>query len=65
MTAEFLARTFNGPNARNAGIALQPPIRHDLIAIELHDQTSGALAKGCSCGGATDCCEKNSHREAG
>jgi hypothetical protein len=43
---------FNAAKTRNAGIAFHPPIRHDPIAIKLHDQTPGALAKspdsGCT-----------------
>jgi hypothetical protein len=53
VTTEFLARMVNAPETRNAGIALQQPIRHDPIAIELHDQTSEALANGCGGGRTT------------
>jgi hypothetical protein len=64
VTTEFLARMVNAPETRNAGIALQRPIRHDPIAIELHDQTSEALANGCG-GRRHPPREKASHRLAG
>jgi hypothetical protein len=48
----------NAPETRNAGIALQRPIRRDPIAIELHDQTSEALANGCGGGRTTTRREK-------
>jgi hypothetical protein len=52
VTTEFLARISNAPKTRNASIAFHPPIRHNSNVIELHNQTSDALAKGCSCRGA-------------
>ncbi len=53
MAPEFLGPISNAPKARNAGIPFQPPIRHDPVAIKLHDETPGALAKGPDSGRTT------------
>jgi hypothetical protein len=63
VTAEVLAPIANAPKSRNAGIALHRPIRHDPIAVELHDQTSEAFTEGCT-SGCTATRRENKHAAA-
>jgi hypothetical protein len=63
VAAGSLAPTSSAEETRNAGIAFQPAIRHDPIAIELHDKAPEARGKRSAGNRTTAGCE-NQHATA-